>query len=279
MGVVREVNFFDYCVVMADPTIREILSLEPHGPDTFVGTGPSYPWGGLYGGQIVAQAAMAAARTVEPPLALHSLHAYFIRLGNTAEPIRFEVDRLRNGRSFATRSVVVRQAVGAILNLSASFHVPEEATSVQTETMPSVRAPESLATDSWSTLFDRSSLPTAIATGRVGAWVRLKEDLGEEAILQACALAYLSDDLPTEAVFARHPDRPDSVDPYDLFWSASLDHAIWFHRPVVANTWHLHDFSCRGLLQNRGLATGNIFDDQGLHIATVAQEVLIRKRK
>src|SRR5690606_33526395 len=87
----------------------EMMALEPHGPDTFVGAGPSYPWGGLFGGQIVAQALRAGGLTAEPEFVPHSLHAYYIRPGDHSEPIRFEVDRLRNGRSFTTRQVVARQ--------------------------------------------------------------------------------------------------------------------------------------------------------------------------
>jgi acyl-CoA thioesterase-2 len=118
-----------------------MLTLEEHGPDTFVGTGPRYPWGGLYGGQIVAQALRAAAHTVEDRFRVHSLHAYFIRRGDHSAPIRFEVDRLRDGRSFVTRAVVARQAGGAILNLSASFQVDEEAIDVQTAVPPAAADP------------------------------------------------------------------------------------------------------------------------------------------
>src|ERR1700694_4030267 len=103
-----------------------MMALESHGPDTFVGIGPQYPWGGLSGGQIVAQALRAAGATVDPAYRVHSLHAYFIRRGDHEEPIRFEVDRLRNGRSFVTRRVDARQSVGAILTLSASFQIDEE---------------------------------------------------------------------------------------------------------------------------------------------------------
>ena len=90
---------------------RDMFELVPRGPDTFVGTGPRYPWGGLYGGQIVAQALKAAADTVEPDFEPHSIRAYFIRPGDHAEPVRYEVDRIRNGRSFTTRRVVARQAM------------------------------------------------------------------------------------------------------------------------------------------------------------------------
>ncbi len=261
---------------MSEITFRQMMELEPHGPDTFVGAGPSYPWGGLYGGQIIAQGLRAAALTVEPRFALHSLHAYFIRLGDARQPIRFEVDRIRNGRSFLTRRVVVRQAAGAILNMAASFHVPEDGPYVQTEVLPSVDRPDTLKEDSWSPMFGRRSLLDDIVPGRVGAWLRLAEDIGDDPILNACALAFLSDDLPTEAVVARHPQRPAREDTHRTFWSASLDHSIWFHQPLRANAWHLHDFNCRGLVRNLGTSAGSIFDEDGLHVATIAQEVLIR---
>src|SRR5881392_4285659 len=99
---------------MPEMDFCRMMTLEPHGPDTYVASGPQYPWGGLYGGQIVAQALRAATLTVEPQFRVHSLHAYFIRRGDHEEPIRFEVDRIRTGRSFTTRLVVARQALGAI---------------------------------------------------------------------------------------------------------------------------------------------------------------------
>jgi acyl-CoA thioesterase-2 len=256
-----------------------MMRLEPHGPDTFVATGPRYPWGGLYGGQIIAQALRAALHTVEEPFRLHSLHGYFIRLGDAAEPIRLEVDRIRNGRSFLTRRVVARQSGGAILTMSSSFQVPEDTAAVQTEQLPAVAPPEQLRGDSWSPLIERRFLPDDIAPGRVGAWMRLTEEIGDDPVLNACALAYLSDDLPTDAVIARHPQRPPRGTEERPFWNASLDHAIWFHQPLRASEWHLHDFSCRGLFSSRGLSIGSIFDRGGRHIATVAQEVLTRVRR
>ena len=111
--------------------LSRLFDLEPHGADTFVGIGPQYPWGGLYGGQIVAQALRAAASTVDFDLEVHSLRSYFIRRGDHTEPIRFEVDRIRNGRSFSTRRVIARQAIGAILNLEASFQRPEASMDLQ----------------------------------------------------------------------------------------------------------------------------------------------------
>src|SRR5918994_1385616 len=102
-----------------------MMALEPHGTDVWVGAGPRYPWGGLYGGQIVAQALRAGTFTIEDRYRVHSLHAYFIRLGDHTEPIRFEVDRVRNGRSFCTRRITARQSVGVILNMTASYQVDE----------------------------------------------------------------------------------------------------------------------------------------------------------
>src|SRR5512134_529097 len=121
-----------------------MMTLEPHGPDTFVGTGPRYPWGGLYGGQIVAQALRAAAYSVDDGYVPHSMRAYFIRSGDHAEPVRYEVDRIRNGRSFVTRRVVARQAVGAILNAECSMQRAEGSHELQTVPMPVVDAPDSV---------------------------------------------------------------------------------------------------------------------------------------
>src|SRR5215468_6530141 len=138
--------------------VHGLFELEAHGPDTYVGVGPRYPWGGLYGGQIVAQALRAAALTVDEELAPHSLRAYFIRRGDHDEPIRFEVDRIRNGRSFCTRRVVARQAIGAILNLEASFQLPEATADLQPVHMDrALPAPDEGASDAWSASHDRQT--------------------------------------------------------------------------------------------------------------------------
>lgn len=257
-----------------------MLALEPHGPDTWIGQGPRYPWGGLYGGQIVAQALRAAAATVEPQFRVHSLHAYFIRRGDHTEPVRYEVDRTRNGRSFVTRTVTARQAVGAILSMSASFQVDEAAPESQTADLPDVPAPENLPQDSWTTMFERATVPTPELVGRARGWLRSTGDLGNDPVLNACALAYMSDDFPTDAVVALHPDRPGPDDPdQHPFVAFSLDHAIWFHRPVRADEWHLTAMVCHGIISSRGLTVGHVFARDGLHVATVAQEVLLRHRR
>lgn len=265
-----------------------MFDLESHGPDTFVGSGPRYPWGGLYGGQIVAQALRAAAATVETELQVHSLRAYFIRRGDHTEPVRYEVDRIRNGRSFSTRRVVARQAVGAILNLESSFQRPEDTFDVQTVSMPAgLPSPESVASSSWSDAFDRRWIePETMApderdgAARVMAWMRVTDDLGDDQLLHRCWLAFLSDDLPTDTVRLTHQRHSvrlgvPAVGDGEAFF-ASLDHTIWFHRPLRADRWHLHDFSCHNFVGGRGLAVGHIFDQDGVHVATVAQEVLMR---
>jgi acyl-CoA thioesterase II len=253
----------------------DMMALEQHGPDTYVAQGPSYPWGGLYGGQIVAQALRAAAATVEPRFEPHSLHAYFIRLGDAGEPIRLEVERLRNGRSFVTRAVVARQSTGAILSMNASFQVAEDAPDVQAAPRPpAVAPPEGADPTSWSPIFDRCA-DTARGGGRASAWLRVTEPIGGDAVLQACALAYLSDDMPTEAVATLHPD----VDRWhEEGWrSASLDHAIWFHQRGRADDWQLYDFVADRYHGSRGVSIGRVFND-GVQVATVAQEVLLRRR-
>jgi len=256
-----------------------MMNLEPHGPDTFVGIGPKYPWGGLYGGQIVAQALRAALLTVEPQFRVHSLHAYFIRRGDHEEPIRFEVDRIRNGRSFVTRSVIARQATGAILNMSASFQVDEPAPDKQIAEPPAVPFAEDLPGQAWMGMFERRFVREKLGNGRAVGWLRMLDEVGDDPALHAVALAYMSDDLPTDAVVALlYPDRkPGEWDQEWPFWSASVDHAIWFHRPVRADQWQLQDFTCHGLMSSRGLSVGHVFDAGGVHLATISQEVLVRE--
>jgi acyl-CoA thioesterase II len=260
-----------------------MFDLQSHGADTFVGIGPRYPWGGLFGGQIVGQSLRAAAATVEADQQVHSLRAYFIRPGDHTEPIRFEVDRIRNGRSFSTRRVVARQAIGAILNLEASFQKPEKTADLQTIPMdPSVPKPDELAGDAWSEAFDRRSVPdgvladeTRTGTGRSAAWMRVTSPLTDEDLLHRCWLAYMSDDMPTHTVRQAHPDFSGTRGT-EIAFAASLDHTIWFHRPLRADEWHLYDFSCHGFIGGRGLAIGHVYTANGTHVATVAQEVLIR---
>lgn len=262
-----------------------MFELVNHGIDTFVGSGPRYHWGGLYGGQIVAQSLRAASSTVDPTYRAHSIRAYFIRPGDHEEPVRYEVDRIRNGRSFATRRIVARQATGAILNAECSFQIPVGGDAVAPVEIPQVAGPDDLVDTSWSGSFRRADIeaiePAPIGSGRSAAWFRTVAEIGdlddvERSVLHQCWLAYLSDDMPTEAVRAARAIPPGDA---EHFSATSLDHTIWFHRPMRADRWHLHDVSCHHLVAERGLAIGHVFSAHGDHVATYAQEVLLRDRR
>ena len=150
--------------------------------------------------------------------------------------------------------------------------------------MPS---PDEIEHESWSPAFERAMVPPERVdgsprngAGRAVAWMKVVDPLGdpEDAsaqLLHRCWLAFLSDDLPTDAVFRAHPVGAEPERSNDWF-SASLDHTVWFHRPIAADRWHLHDFACVHFVGGRGLAIGYIFDTEGVHLATVAQEVLMR---
>jgi len=250
-----------------------MMKLEETSPDRFIGRGPHYPWGGLFGGQIVAQALRAAAATVDPEYSVHSLHAYFIRKGDAAEPIVFDVERLRDGRSFVTRAVVAAQTGGAILNMSASFNKGTAQRYRQALSFPAVAQPNAARDDSWSPMFYRDHI--AEGQGRALAWLRIPDAAPDDRGIAACALAFLSDDLATDAVRSQqqHLDGTKGRQ-----WNGiSLDHAIWFHHVFDGADWQLHDFRCEGLGFPRGLAVGHVYASDGRHLATVAQEVLLRR--
>lgn len=268
--------------------VESMFDLQPHGPDTFVGHGPQYPWGGLYGGQIVAQALRAASITVESTHVAHSIRAYFIRPGDHAEPVRYDVERIRNGRSFVTRRVVARQANGAILNAECSFQKPESSAALQSIRCPDVPAPDTADNTSFTAHFDRRFVdPAAVkgpirdGVGRVVAWMRVTDHLPidrdvTDPVVHQCWLAYVSDDLASDTVRAARATVDGRADD-ELGTPISLDHTVWFHRPMSADRWHVYDYSCHHFTGSRGLAIGHVFDDQGVHVATIAQEVLLRE--
>jgi len=265
---------------ITDIDFVDLLTLEPHGPDTFVGRSARYPWGvRLFGGQVVAQALKAAASTVATDRPAHSLHAYFIRPGSHDEPVRYEVERLRDGRSFSTRQVVARQSAGAILNLSVSFQVPEDEADVQIVTIPDVAGPDDPAhqDSSWGALIDRRAVD--LSTGHVGYWIRLTADLGDDPIDAACGLAFMSDAAPSRAARSSHPDFTGAWSDHRLFQGASLDHSMWFHRPCDPTGWHWFDTRSHGLSGGRGLVTGDVVAADGTQVATIAQQVLLLRRR
>ena len=261
-----------------------LMQLDDAGGDVFVGRSPAYPWGRVYGGQVVAQALRAATNSVSPDRFVHSLHVYFIRGGDSEIPIQYAVTRVRDGGSFSLRSVVASQTSATILQLTASFQLDESVSQVdvQETALPSgLPSPDSLPDLKWGPILERRAIE--LKDARAAYWLRVAGMKTVDPAMQACALAYASDDVPTEAANQSHPLRaglPDTSTAYDsMFVGASLDHAIWFHRRGRFDEWVLHDFQGAGVAGARGLGVGRIFSRDGVHLATVSQEILIRKRR
>ena len=257
-------------------TFRELFEMRETDPDVWLAPNMHYPWGRVYGGQVAAQGLYAAAQTVEAAYLPHSMHVYFIRQGISDEPITYEVDRIRNGRSFVTRRVLARQAGGVMLNLSVSFQRPEDEPESLTIAMPDdVAFDPDAPEDSFVPPMVRKSDPEA----RARAWVRIGDEYTPSPLMEAVAHTFASDDLPTEAVMYAHPlGRPDFSAPESerTYFGASLDHAVWFHDLTPASEWTLHDFRSSGVRGGRGVAQGDLWSSDGRHIATVAQEVVLR---
>ena len=274
----------------------ELLDLETIDTDLFRGIQPDTMLQRVFGGQVAAQALVAGARTVEPPLSVHSLHSYFLRPGDTAVPIVYDVERMRDGRSFATRRVVARQHGRSIYYMTISFQVPEDGFEHQ-DTMPSVPPPEeSLSVgevvrrrsperaEQWLTEWAALEL-RAIGDSRAGGelpaddrpaqsrlWLRVSGRLDDAELTHKAAFTYASD--LTLLGSALVPHGLLVTDP--RVQSASLDHTIWFHRPFRADEWLLYDQTSPSASGGRGLALGRVFTDDGRLVATVAQEGLIR---
>lgn len=225
----------------------------------------------LYGGQVAAQALLAAGLTVDRARTPHSLHGYFLRRGDSRIPTVFKVARDRDGRSFSARRVVAIQNGEVIFNMSASFQVPSDQPLDQVEDMPATDAPDNLPETSLFRLFsivcrmppppygDRPEYPTRF-------WAKVALDLPADPLIHACALTYLSD--ISTGVLPSRDGRTRS--------SASLDHAVWFHAPVDMNGWTLSDYHPRITGHGRGWYTGSIFDASGNLVASIAQEALFR---
>jgi acyl-CoA thioesterase-2 len=253
--------------------LATLLDLDQVKPDAFLGSGPDLGWGRLYGGQVVAQALRAAALTVEAPHRPHSLHAYFVRAGDEREPVLYEVERVRDGRSFTTRQVVAYQAGGAILNLIASFQADEEGADAQAVEAPVVPPPDRTKLDHTDLFFENQIVNYARSPeAHAAVWMRVTEDLGDDPVIHACALAYMSDEHPLGVAAQPHPKGGK----WDDLMAASLDHALWFHRPVRVDEWLLHDLHGHGVANARGLAMARVFTADGRHVASVAQEGLVR---
>ena len=257
--------------------LRTLLELDPVKPDAYLGSTPQLGWGRIYGGQIVAQALRAAGSTVDVDHRPHSLHAYFIRAGDERQPVLFEVERIRDGRSFTTRQVVAYQAGGAILDLSASFQRDEGGDDVQDlEPSGDVPGPDQARPEETDLFFEhRVAAWERAPEPRASTWMRVVEDLGDDPLLNACALAYLSDEHPLGVAVLPHPLGGQ----WERLMSASLDHALWFHRPARADQWLRFDLQGAGVANARGLAVARVFTEDGTHVASVAQEGLVRPRR
>jgi acyl-CoA thioesterase-2 len=256
-----------------------MIALEAHGDDRFTARGPRYPWGFLYGGQVAAQAVRAAAATVRSEETIHSLHAYYARAGDDERALELAVQRVRDGRSFSIRSVTASQSGRSLATVTASFHVEERSDERSVTSAPTVPPASELRSDGWSTLFDRR-YACATDSGRTLAWLRLNEELPDEPSFHACALTYMADDLfddPVIGALGVERPAPDSLAGADgSILTQSLDYSVWFHRPARADEWLLFDFGCRTLANACAMVVGDAFDGSGAHVATMAQQVLVR---
>jgi acyl-CoA thioesterase-2 len=274
-----------------------LFDLEPSGKDRFVGHSPHNGWKRVFGGQVLAQALVAAERTVvgrDP----HSLHAYFLLGGDPRVTILFEVERLRDGRSFTTRRIVARQKGEAIFVMTASFHAQEPGFE-HSAPMPKAPPPEEcpdprkaverlegparfrmkgMLDTTWPIDFRPTDLgryaPGAQREPRQTLWTRIGEPLPDDPALHRAALLYLSDMSMLETAIGAHGR---SI--YDnRLQVASLDHAMWFHRPGRADDWLLYVQDSPNASCATGLVRGLLYARDGALIASVAQEGLIRQR-
>jgi acyl-CoA thioesterase-2 len=275
-----------------------ILDLEELEVNIFRGRSPKEDRQRVFGGQVAGQALVAAGRTVEASV-VHSLHAYFLRPGDPKIPILYEVDRIRDGKSFTTRRVVAIQHGEAIFHLSASFQ-PEEPGLEHQDPMPAAPDPESLPTwhDRMAPVIDK--VPAEMRSWlererpidlrydgeiaifhaeprppRQQVWMRADGKLPDDPALHACIVAYASDMTLVDTALLPHGVAWAD----DTYMVASLDHAMWFHRPFRADEWLLYDLSSPNAYGSRGFSQGRIFTRDGRLAVSVAQEGLIRLRK
>jgi acyl-CoA thioesterase-2 len=275
-----------------------LLDLEPLEVNLFRGASLDSRHFRIFGGEVLAQALVAAGRTVEPERVVHSMHAYFLRPGDPRVPVVYEVDRIREGRSFTTRRVVAIQHGEAIFNLATSFHVaeegPEHHDGVPQCPDASALPPGSYRPDEDIEPIDRQGTPhvvDAFDVRRVGegvtpggnrgvdaqppdqdTWFRTHGTLPDDPLLHACVVAYASDLTLLSTALLPHP--VDDDDPG--FMIASLDHVMWFHRPFRADEWLLYHTHSPSAGAGRGFATGQVFTADGSLAVSIAQEGLVR---
>ncbi len=277
-----------------------VLDLEQIEVNLFRGRSPQDMWQRVFGGQVVGQALVAACRTVDVTARKpHSLHAYFLLAGDPKVPIIYEVDRIRDGKSFATRRVIAIQHGQAIFSMAVSFHADEGGLSHQAK-MPDVPKPDELPNESEVKArilplmpdpvrryyerprpielrpveFDRY-LGKPIEGGRFHVWIRATGALPDTPAIHQCVLAYASDMTLLDSALIPHGR---SVFDKSIM-AASLDHALWFHRPCRADEWLLYAQDSPNLADARGFSRGLIFKSDGTLVASVAQEGLLRERR
>ncbi len=275
-----------------------ILDLEPLEVNLFRGRSPQAGWQRVFGGQVIGQALVAALRTVEnrPP---HSMHAYFLLPGDPKVPIIYDVDRIRDGRSFTTRRVVAIQHGHAIFTMAVSFHGDEPGLSHQA-TMPDVPKPEELPSEAeikekalphmpepMRRYYERERpielrpvefsryLGVKSEDAKFHVWIRATGPLPDDPAIHQCVLAYASDMTLLDTALVPHGRTLFER----AFMAASLDHALWFHRPFRADDWLLYAQDSPNLSGARGFSRGLIFARDGRLVASVAQEGLIRERR
>jgi acyl-CoA thioesterase-2 len=275
-----------------------ILDLERLEQNLFRGRGPAEGWQRVYGGQVFGQALVAAVRTVPPDRLAHSAHGYFLLGGDPAEPIVYDVDRVRDGGSFTTRRVRAIQHGRAIFVMSASFHKAETSFDHHTE-MPKVPPPEDLPSEkavlekllphmpsNVKSYFERER-PIEMRPVDVSRWLdrekrqpvqhiwmRASGQLPDDVPLHQCVLAYASDFTLLDTALIAHGRLQFDPD----IQLASLDHAMWFHRPFRADEWLLYAQDSPSASGARGLARGSVYTRDGVLVASVAQEGLMRQR-
>lgn len=276
--------------------LLEVLDLKQLADDRFQGISPQVGAQRVFGGQVAGQALVAAGRTVDPARHVHSLHGYFVRPGDPTVPIDFTVETIRDGRSFSVRRSTAQQHGKTIFFMSASFQVTEQGLDHHTPAPAGVPGPEDTPTvrDLLAKYPDREAAyntgPQAIDVRYLGTpgwvppgdrdaseqqrvWMRINGTLPDDPLIHACALTYASDLSLLDAVLSVHGEvwGPGGV------IGASLDHALWLHRPFRADEWFLYDSASPSASGSRGLANGRMFTRDGIHIASAVQEGLLRR--
>jgi acyl-CoA thioesterase-2 len=273
-----------------------LLDLEPIEVNIFRGVSPDVARQRVFGGQVAGQALVAAARTVDDGFTVHSLHAYFLRPGDPSVPILYDVDRIRDGRSFVTRRVVAIQHGKAIFHLQASFHVAEESFEHQFPMPADIPEPESLPDfktrmapyKDW--LGDEYERDRAIDVRPVewqpgdrkkelpphqNVWIRADGSLPDDPVLHVCVVTYASDMTILDTALLPHGMGAME----GQLFMASLDHAMWFHRPFRADEWLLYAQDSPTASRARGIARGLIYTRTGELAVSVVQEGLIRLQR